>query len=167
MKYTLVFISLFFTCFSAFSQVNPKLSADSLINYQLKGDYLSYAKMNIPQVVELSGGAEIFAKNIGSMKESWKQAGFITKEISFLEAGEILKKETNHQLILSYKVVYSMGENEFVGKINLLAISEDAGTTWKFLDLESYDLSGIKEFVSNYNDNLIFPVFEAPVMVEK
>lgn len=167
MKYLSGLAIILFSSLFAFGQLGPKIAADSLISFQLKSDFVSYAKMNIPQVVELSGGVEVYAKNIQAIKDSWKQAGFITKDISFLESSDIQKTENNHQVIISYKVLYSMGENEFIGKINLLGISENAGQSWKFLDLESYDLAGIKDFVSNFNDKLDFPTFEAPVMVEK
>ena len=158
-----------FNQFSALAQDTTALKkgADSLMILLQKEQFESYTKSIYPPVVEMAGGIEPYARLISNTKNAWKNAGFLTKEIVFDELSKVVQAGNEMHAILKYKASYTMQTNHFLGSIYLLAISNDQGTSWYYLDLESYDKDGIKDFVPNYNDELLYPVIEAPVLVEK
>lgn len=166
MKFKIVLLSIFI-CSNCFCQDSKQVrkGADELIGFQKSENYTSYVKKVIPSVVELIGGEKEFIKNFKFTKDSWKLSGFVTKSIEFASQTPIVEKDETRQAILTYKAIYKLNDNIFEGKINLLAISNDSGSSWYYLDLESYDKAGIIEFVPEYLDNLPFPEAEAPVYV--
>ncbi len=163
---------LFFTLLicSLYSQAQLeeiKASSDSVVASLIRGDFEAYVEKIYPLVVEMAGGKEVFIKLTKASADAWQAAGFTTIYMNFKNVLPTVKAGDEIHTIVTYECEYLIGKNTFGGNLYLLAISKDKGRVWSFLNLESYDSVAIKDFITNYNDELPFPVIEGPVLKEK
>jgi hypothetical protein len=161
-------ISILLSGFYSFGQVDKiKLASDSLVGFYIKGDFQNYVDRVYPPIVEMAGGKEPYMRNIKLTADAWKNAGFVTRNLTYESVLTAVQAGEELHTIITYKAEYLVNDNTFEGNVYFLAISNDNGIHWRFLNLDSYDKEGIVDFVPNYNSALAFPLIEAPVLKEK
>jgi hypothetical protein len=167
LKKNLVFAFFLFSNLLFSQSETLKIYADSLINDLNSENYQSFTRRLYTPIVEMGGGLDSYTSYIKSLKEAFKKSGFKTLSYEFITNSEVVKANDELHTIVSYKHNLEMSDNHFQGKVNFLAISKDEGKTWVFVDLETFDLPSIKDFIPHYNDALPYPEIEFPIQIEK
>lgn len=165
--YTFSIIILFIT--SSFTQGLDKLeaSAKTFIQSIVEEDYATMVDLTYDNIIDMAGDKDYYVKLIKSNRESLKSVGMIMESATFTSSSPVVKAGDELHAIVSFNKRTIISDKPYEGTSYLLAITKDKGKTWKFVELETFDSEGIKDFVPNYNDNLPFPVQEGAMLVEK
>lgn len=135
-------------------------------NSFLKKDFVKHVDYTIPYVIEMAGGKEVMLENIKANYEMTTAGSVEYVSIDPLEPGEIILAGKELHAILPQKVINKYGTTKFVKTGYFLAISQNEGKSWTFLDLEPYDSKSIKMFVRSFTGELEIPEVEMPEVIE-
>ena len=91
--------------------------------------------------------------------------GIIIEKITFGDVLSILKVDYQLQCTLVQIKEMKMQFGRAVSKSTLVAISDDNGITWKFVDAIGRDKLEMKRLMPNLSDKLMFATPEAPKFI--
>ncbi len=153
-----------------FAQVNAgeslEKAAKQMISSIVSEDYATYIDLVYPTAVEVFGGKDIMVKMTKTNKDAQKDAGLILAEADFIKSSPILNNNLNLQSIITFDYKMSIGGQNYKGQNYLFAISEDLGSKWFFVELETFDEESIKTFVPSYNANLEYPMLVGAQLIQ-
>jgi len=163
---------LFLTTFSL--SVNAQTSTETLLRDAkefnesfLQKDFEKHVDYTVSYVVDLAGGRDLMIDNVKSMYEMMTQGGTQYESINALEPGEIITAGKELHAILPQTVINKYGDARFSKTGYFLAVSQNEGKSWTFLDLEPYDSESIKAFVISWSGDLEIPEVEMPQLIEE
>lgn len=163
---TLLYFLCFGLSFSAFSQ-DPsdeiKAYADLYLDAIENQNYQKITNMTYGNIVALAGGSDLF---ISSLKESGTSAGTFDSH-KVVHVSDHVNAGNELHAIVTYEVIMLIAKSKFQSTNNLLACSNDKGETWKFVNLDHFDLESLKVFVPLYNQELVIPDKREPTIIEE
>lgn len=153
----LIIIILFFSTFT-FSQtsndnLNKQLS--EMKNSFLKGNYDSFANYTYPILVEMMGGKSNFVKVTKNSMDQIKTGGYNIKDIKFKKPSNFVTKKDELQCSLIQEILLETPKGKILAEYTLIAISEDKGNNWTFLDTSGKSKSEMLEYFPNLSSELI------------
>jgi hypothetical protein len=120
-----------------------------------------------PVMIELAGGKEKLRMISDSALNVFEQLGGKVSKISFGNPGEIV----NHKKILQSVIPQTMTLTSFIADIelstNLIAISEDGGKNWRFIDTNLFNIKQIKSAMPEISPALVIPKSTPPKITTK
>lgn len=120
-----------------------------------------------PVMIELAGGEEQLRMISDSALKVFEQFGGRVSKISFGNPGEVL----NHKKMLQSVVPQTLTLTSFVGDVelstSLIAISEDGGKNWRFIDTNLFSLKEIKSALPEISPSLVIPKSAPPKITMK
>ena len=120
-----------------------------------------------PVMIELAGGEEQLRMISDSALNVFEQLGGKVSKISFGNPGEVV----NHKNILQSVIPQTMTLTSFIADIelstSLIAISEDGGKNWRFIDTNLFNIKQIKSTMPEISPSLIIPKSTAPKITMK
>lgn len=129
------------------------------------GNYKRVLELTYPKVVENMGGVD---QGAASMQKAFQKAKIVEAESD--EPGEIVTSGDNQFSVVPTKMLIQVKGKSIRLKGFLLAVSEDGGKHWTFLDAEGLYQGGAdpKEKAKTYGlelpDDLTLPEHEQPVV---
>ena len=168
---------LFFTIFSCGQQspiaevkdlkVIVKEQADSMAITIKTGDYRNFVKYAHPKIIELMGGPDktIEAMDKGFLEMENRGEKFIDVKIEM--PSEIISKGEELQCTLGETLELKVSNGRLISKSTLIAISQDKGKTWYFVDANGNSLAKIKEIIPSISEKLIIPPATEPELVKE
>jgi hypothetical protein len=172
MRSSLSFFLLFITLASfgqhkkldtATSMVNLKTSVNRMKQSLMDGDYPTFTSYIHPQVANLVGGKD---KLIELTKESYKILEIEGYKISAVTieypAAIIDNSPDNLQTIVQENLTLKNKKGRLISKSYLIAISNDMGATWFFIETSGKTLDEMKSVFPFLNNNLVIPKKEKP-----
>lgn len=122
--------------FNAFGQQGViKERAQAMVTNTLNDDFGALADYTYPKVLQAMGGRE---KMIGVLKAStaqMKAQGATIKSGTIGEPGPVIKKIKAWFSVVPEDIALSVKDGELWSSSNLLAVSEDKGKKWTFIDV--------------------------------
>lgn len=120
-----------------------------------------------PVMIELAGGEEQLRMVSDSALKVFEQFGGRVSKITFGNPGEVL----NHKKMLQSVIPQTLTLTSFIGDIelstSLIAISEDSGKNWKFIDTNLFNLKEIKSVMPEISPALVIPKSAPPKVTMK
>lgn len=154
----------------AFTALSQDTSQESIIGYANQyleaiesQNFQKITNMTYDNIVEMAGGSKLFIK---SLEEAGISAGRLV-EPKVLNVSEVVNAEKEMHAIVTYETVMKLTDAKFKATRNLLACSDDNGNSWKFVDLEHFDMESLKLFVPLYNPALVIPTKLEPTIIEE
>lgn len=132
----------------------------------LQKDFEKHVDYTVSYVVDLAGGRDLMADNVKAMYDMMTQGGTQYESIEALEPGEIITAGKELHTILPQKVINKYGDTRFSKTGYFLAVSQNDGKSWTFLDLEPYDVKSLKTFVISWTGELEVPEVDIPQLIE-
>lgn len=123
----------------------------------LKEDFETVADFTSPAVLNIVGGKSNMIAGLKASVENMKIQGMSFNAISFEKPSEIVKHENELQatIIQKTEINYSGGKMNSVS--TLVAISQDEGKHWKFIDTSNKDEATVRQTFPNISAQLKFP----------
>lgn len=130
--------------------------ANAIIDKDISGimDYMH------PNIVKMGGGDEFMKTQIEQQINVYSDQNISLTNIVFDTPGDIVQAGDELHCIVQQTQILKMGDKDFENKGNLLAVSQDNGESWKFVDLAQYDANSLKIFIPNFNEALKIPTIE-------
>lgn len=126
-------------------------------------DYNTLVDYTYPAVIEQMGGKEAMVKVIESGFTQLESQGVHFRSVEFGAAGKVYKAGDQLHALVPQKIVLAVQGGSVTASSHLLAISQDNGNHWSFLDTSQLDKEAIKGLLPNYNDELVIPARTEPV----
>ena len=133
----------------------------------IKGNIPVYVDFMYPKIVERVGGRDSTIKLISMMVNSLNSQGKQIKSINYGNISDIVKAEKQLHCVVTQTIEILGPDGTNILETAVLAISEDKGKTWKFLDVSGADLNSLKQILPNFNDDLKIPEKKSPTFIPK
>jgi hypothetical protein len=142
-----------------------KRQANTIATALLNSDFKTVIANTYPKAVAFAGGKDKMLQMMSTGINQMKAQGFAFEKISIGLPGKFYKAGTEIHCLVPETLIMKTSKGRMAAKSNLLAISNDGGKNWSFLDLNQGTINSIKQLFPNFNNNLIIPKPEQPVML--
>jgi hypothetical protein len=125
----------------------------------VKQDPVLLHRYTHPNVVAAAGGKEVF---ISLIKDTYKQfeADGVHIDTAYAEmpSSKIVEEQGELRCIIPNKLIISMEKTKIISHSNLLAVSQDKGRTWTFVEADKVTSSAAREaFFPKFKTDLHIP----------
>jgi hypothetical protein len=128
-----------------------------------KGDVAIIIAGTYPKLIELSGGKEQMQQLITERMEELKKQGITSFEGTVGTPGKIYKAGMQLHCLIPEQIILKTAAGRYLARSYLLAVSEDKGESWTFLDVGNMPADILRRLLPNFNEELKIP---APVKPE-
>lgn len=121
-----------------------------------KGDYNTFVAYNHPVMIQSYGGKEKTISLLRSTLDELKKSGRSIQDVSLAEIYDMTHDGKKIQAIITMKVIYSGTENEKTEIQKMIAVSDDGGANWHFINIDGKTKAEMLKFFPDLNPNLKF-----------
>ncbi len=172
MKKFSTLVLLFVVINSCIGQVNPYSKtilkqANKMADILIKNKFKSFAKYAHPTVIRMMGGEE---KMVATMKEGLKKMtanGTIISGVNFAEPAELFTVNNELQCTIAETLLMNVPGGKLIAHSTLIAISNDQGKNWKFVDTSGKSLEDMKKNFPTLSDNLSLVEWQKPMFIKE
>jgi hypothetical protein len=163
---------LFIFCLTAYCNANPKdLLSDNAVQQQaklmgeafLKNDYETFARYTYPAIVKAMGGSKRMISALSQTVNDMRAKGMFFSGISVDSPSNIVRSGKELQCTLQQHTVIKLANGRAVVTSTLIAISQDGGKDWWFIDTSNKDVAAMKKSLPNLSADIIIPPQRKPV----
>jgi len=140
-----------------------KKQATRFAKASFNGDYKTVIDLTYPKLVEYSGGRDTMQKLISSRIEGLKKQGVIAFDGYVDSPGKIHDAGGQLHCIIPEVITMKVFNGRYVNRTYLLAISDNNGKNWTFMDVGKMPLSLLQRLVPKYNLDLNIPTAGKPM----
>ncbi|RYU91229.1 hypothetical protein EWM62_04625 [Mucilaginibacter terrigena] len=140
-----------------------KRQANVVAKALLNSDFKTVIANTYPRAVTLGGGKDKMLKMMTAGINQMKAQGFLFEKVTIGSPGKFYKAGNEIHCLIPENLIMKTSQGRFSATSNLLAVSQDGGKNWSFLDLNQGTMASIKTLFPNFNNNLIIPQPAQPV----
>lgn len=136
----------------------------------LHGDYGRMADLTYPRVVARIGGREAFIKAIRKNMDEIAADGFTLDTMIVRLPTRIVTTKRRIYGVVPYDLIMQTPEGRLLQESIMLGISEDKGTSWTFIDINSESakmLQGVFPDEKGLSKRLALPARKQPRLIEE
>lgn len=132
----------------------------------LDKDYDTFASYTYPKVMQTMGGKDNMIKNLKRSFDGFANEGIVFLKMDYSAPSKIVTVEDGSmQCTLIQMIEMKVKGGKLTSQSCLLAISENKGENWYFLDTSGYNHPTMKTLIPNLSDEIdipgrIDPIFE-------
>jgi hypothetical protein len=123
----------------------------------LRGDYDVLIAMTHPRVVEEMGGQEAAAQAVAASIAEMKEGGVTLESVVTEEPGEPVSSGALVAVLVPQKKVLRTPKGRYRTTGHLLAVSEDGGAKWTFIDSSSLTPATLAQYFPTLGDLIKLP----------
>ncbi len=170
-KISTYFISVFLLLsfvFGAYSQnmeTTIKIQAMEMAKAVLAKDIEKLAVYLPPKLIEQAGGKEKMLIARDTMNKYMKQFGAEVKRVTIGNPGKILHYKNQLQALVPQTTELKFMASTITLESTLIALSEDEGHHWYFVDTSIYREQKLKLALPNLSPELVIPPMKPPKIV--
>lgn len=139
-----------------------KAQAVEMTRALLKKDNQKFLSFMHPRVIEAGGGPEKVMQMMDTMQNQMVKFGAKVKKITIGNPSALIKEKNSWQCTLPQTSQFSFMGNEIEATTTLIAISEDQGRHWYFLDTSVYGEKRLKTLLPSLSPKLVIPKMSPP-----
>ncbi|MBO3697733.1 hypothetical protein [Roseivirga sp. E12] len=163
----LIAVLLFLFSSSAIAQNSKaiiKEKATEVATATVNSDWDTVIEYTYPKIVQMVGGKEQMTSVLINMMEQ-QQIEFISADIG--EPSDIYTTgDDNLFSLVPQTIVMKMPNGKIKTESYLLAISEDKGLKWYFIDTAQITMQNVQVMLPNYNMDLVIPPKKQPILLD-
>jgi len=161
---------LFALPFAVSAQATPsaiKSSAIAMGNALVKKNSDQFLSYMHPSMIKLAGGKEKLRVISDSALRVFEQFGGKVSRITYGNPAEIIAYKKTLQSVISQTTTLSSFIGDAELSSSLIAISNDSGKTWTFIDTNMFGIKQIKSAMPDISPSLVIPKAAPPKIVMK
>ncbi len=143
--------------------IKIKEEAEMMGQFLIKKDYNSFTKFTYPKLIEMMGGKEKMIEQISKEFKKMNADGFDFINITFGNSSEIITTNNELQSTLPQNIEMKVPGGRLVSQSTLIAISNNGGKNWCFIDSSGKDILTMKRTFSNLSEKLVIPQQDKPL----
>jgi len=158
---------LLFTSLQA--QVNGELDAKVLTRAQemaatfIAKDYDAFAKFSHPAVVKMMKGEKAMVEKLKKDFGELESEGITFLELKYSAPSKMIAVDNELQCTIPQQIVMLMPKGKLTATTTLIAISEDKGENWYFVDTAGNNLTNMKALIPSLSPDLPVPMPQDPM----
>jgi hypothetical protein len=167
-KYTTVIMGVLFIHLAAVAQSIEtviKIQAMDMAKAVLAKDIDKLANYLPPKLIEEAGGKEKMLVARDTMNKYMKQFGAEIKRVTIGNPGKIITYKNQLQATVPQTTELKFMASTITLETTLIAISEDKGQHWYFVDTSIYREDKLKLSLPNLSPELVIPPMKKPKIV--
>jgi hypothetical protein len=133
----------------------------------INNDLPAFQQYLHPEVIKQAGGAEKIKKMSDSAIAIFKQFGGSIKRISYGNPAAIINFKKDMQTTLPQTTYITTSFADIELESTLIAISQDKGKRWYFIDSQLYTTESMKQKMPSLSPVLVIPPPAKPRMIPK
>ena len=142
-----------------------KTQAMEMVKALIRKDYTSFSKYIHPKVVAMAGGTSKMIQRLDTANQAAKQFGAEIKHINIGDPAKIITYKNELQTTLPQTTEMTTAMGGIFIESTLIALSDDKGKTWHFLDTSIYSIKDIKRAVPELSPELVIPPAKPPKLI--
>jgi len=161
-------ISLTLLTVTAFGQVDSnviKEQAELTAKALLNDDYETLIRFTYPKVIELVGGRDKMISLIKKGKIEMGEQGISFEKVIIGKPSNIVIAGSEIHCLVPQTVYMKVPKGKLKSGTQLLAVSQDNGSNWFFIDAVNLNKENIKIVLPNYNFDLVLPPKNEPIFI--
>jgi hypothetical protein len=163
----LLLVLLAFSSFTASAQSQAlKEQVSQMGNALIRKDYKTFVSFSYPSIVKQMGGSEKMAATIAGQMKGMEDNGQQIVSFSYGEPTPMVKAGKELQSTIQQQMTVKVKQGKIAAKSTLIAISQDNGQHWYFVDAGERDLATIRQSLPNISKSLRILRPEAPQLVK-
>lgn len=139
--------------------------ARELASATLEGKFEQLIDLTYPSFIENLGGREEAIQTVRQGMNQMQQAGFKMEQFKVGQPGPLSSTDQHQFLVVPTETLISSPQGKIKGKSFLLAISADAGKTWKFVDGAGLRTKTSLDRLPKLPEGFELPPFSQPELV--
>jgi hypothetical protein len=140
-----------------------KQQARRFAEASFKNDHQTVIELTYPALIELSGGPVMLQKLITDKIEALRKRGVKKFSGEVGSPGKFFKAGTQIHCLIPESIVLKVTGGHYTSRSYLLAVSNDKGKSWTFLDVGNMPADILHRLLPDYNNNLVIPSPSQPV----
>lgn len=168
-KINCLFLSIgFLLCLYAPAQnlaTTIKVQAMDMGNAVIKNDFNAFIKYMHPNIIAFAGGKEKLKAKMDSAYLKMKQFNVRFKRYWIGSPGEIVPYKNQLQTVLPESTTLITPLGELTAETAVIAISNDKGKNWWFIDTNVYQADKLKNILPDLSPKLVIPPRKQPKLV--
>jgi hypothetical protein len=142
-----------------------KVQAMDMATAWIKNDFAGFVKYMHPAVITFAGGNEKMKVNMDSAYAAMKRFSVKVKRYWIGSPGEIAQYKNQLQAVLPVSTTLEMVLGEMTVENSMIAISDDGGKNWTFIDTNIYNLERLQNISFTISPDLVIPPHKKPKIV--
>lgn len=114
------------------------------------------------ELLELMGGLDKMVASIQQSKKDFADKGVAIEKVEVDAPKRIVLSGQDRYAMVPQRSVMKLPEGRILSHANMLGISKDGGTTWKFADGSAMDKRTAKKVFPSFPDDLELPKQQLP-----
>jgi hypothetical protein len=139
-----------------------KTQAMDMAKALLKKDYVTFSKYMHPKVTAYAGGKTKLIQQMDTANAVAAKFGAEIKRVLIGNPGTIVTYNKELQAVLPQTTEMKTGFGNLSLETTLVAISEDGGKNWYFVDTSIFNIKDLKKSLPNLSPELIIPPAKSP-----
>ncbi len=133
----------------------------------ISGNYQALAKFTYPKIVEIMGGQEQMAEIIEKEIQQLENQGITLVSVKLGTPEKVYKAANELHCLVPQTIVLKLNAGNMAQESFLLAVSQDAGKNWYFVDTAQLTNDSARQLFPAFNQDLKIPAPKEPVFVEE
>ena len=150
----------------SFAQNTIKADAEVMGKALVTKDYNAYISYTYPKLMKDMGGRDKMTETIKKQMDDLEKQGIKILSITYGEPSVIIKEKQELQATLPQEMQFQTADGKVKARTTIIAISQDDGKHWYFVDPGERDLETVRISLPNLSRKLVLPPSE-PVKMEK
>lgn len=158
MNKKILILVLMFNSAIGFAQTeneNLNTQLGEMKKFFLTADYENFANYTYPGIIEMMGGKSEMVKITEETINQMKSGGFSFTDLNFKEPSGFLKKADELQCALTQIIVMQTPSGKIETETTLIAISDDNGQNWTFIDTSGKGKESMLMYFPNLHDDIV------------
>ncbi len=151
---------------SAAQLASVKKQAEATASAIITGNFKALAKYTYPAVIQMAGGEAKMNATMQKGMQQMKAQGFSFKSLTI---GDITQaKKSGPEIFAIVPDILTMNGNggTIMARSALIAVSEDEGKHWKFVDTAPLQKETVSKIIPNYPKDLPIPEKSQPSFIQ-
>ena len=142
---------------------NLKTQANRMQSALLKGDYHTFAHYIRPMILGAMGGESKMARELTKSADDMKAKGMHVSRITFDAPSKLVKSGKEWQATMAQHTEIKGPNGRDVSTSTTIAVSEDNGVNWTFVDASDMPMDMIKKMLPNLSSALVIKPMQPAV----
>lgn len=129
----------------------------------ISGDFETFVQYTYPKIVKAMGGKEEMISFLQVTIQKMAEEGAAFKSVSIGEISNIFQSGKDLHCLVEQNLILLVKGGILKSSAHLLAISENNGKKWFFIDTAPLSTAKLKEMFPDINKDLVLPAKQRPV----
>ncbi len=120
----------------------------------MEKDFALVADYTYPKVLEMMGGKEKMVEVVSASVAKMESQNFFFKSIAYKNSSDLMERNGDLQCAITQVMVMDTPDGKVQNETALIAISQDNGKNWVFLDTSGMSRTSVESFYTNLHPDL-------------